>query len=131
MKRAYFSFLVAFVVVFFVDVAQAATVLTNPQNAPLFTTGTKWLDAVLGMLGAVWAFLSFLANTLPTSWEVTKVLARIATDIRGVTENEKFLRELELILEEVGKTMTPAAKEELKKAFAAFLDSEKKKDSQK
>ena len=65
------------------NVAQAVEPIVLPS------TGIEWLDMGLAIIVAV-GFVLFvtagaLANVLPKHWPLTKKLAQLATDLRGLT----------------------------------------------
>ena len=43
-----------------------------------------WIDRILYVAGAVYAVTTVLAAVLPQHWRLTHVLARVATDLRGI-----------------------------------------------
>jgi Na+/H+ antiporter NhaC len=51
---------------------------------PTISTGLPWFDGLIQIVGAVYIICSVLAALLPSEWTATKVLARIAGDIRGI-----------------------------------------------
>ena len=52
------------------------------QEAPV--TGLPVVDQVLAWVGALAGVLTFLATVLPRTWKVTQLLARFASDLRGI-----------------------------------------------
>ena len=50
------------------------------------------VDKITAGLVAAYALLTFLASVLPKRLAITQILARVATDMRGVLNNEKLVQ---------------------------------------
>lgn len=53
---------------------------------------TELIDQILAIVGSVWAVSTALAAALPRTWRITQVLARLATDLKGVLHDEKAVQ---------------------------------------